>query len=397
MAILDFDQARSLVIQTVLAGRIRPQVETVSLEHAAGRVLATPIFADRDYPPLARSMRDGFAVHSESLPGNFQIVGEVRAGEIFEGAVGPSQAVEIMTGAPVPAGANQIVMVEHAHTDGGRMQTERPPRQGEFINPQGSESAKDALVLDAGCRLNYSQIAMLATVGCAEVVVFRKPIIAILATGDDIREVSETPLPQEIRNSNSYSIAAQVNRAGGVAEILRVAKDDLTDTKHQILKGLEADMLLLSGGVSAGKYDFVEPVMAELGAEFYFEGVNIQPGKPLVFGRVNHKFFFGLPGNPASTMVTFELFARAALELISGQNDLLLPLTEARLSMPMQHKTGLTRFLPGHLSKQGETVTPVSWQGSSDVGSLTRANCFIVVDSDRQSWQAGDRIRILLQ
>ena len=132
-------------------------------------------------------------------------------------------------------------------------------------------------------------------------------------------------------------------------------------------------------------------------AEFFFEGVNIQPGKPLVFGRVNHKFFFGLPGNPASTMVTFELFARAALELISGQNDLLLPLTEARLSTSFEHKPGLTRFLPGHLSTYGETVTPVSWQGSSDVGSLTRANCFIVVDSDRQSWQAGDRIRILLQ
>ena len=397
MAILDFEQARSLVIQTVYAGRIRPQVETVSLEHAAGRVLATPVFADRDYPSMARSIRDGFAVQSESLPGNFQIVGEVRAGEIFEGEVGPGQAVEIMTGAPVPAGADQIVMVEHAHTDGGSMHTDRPAKPGEFINPQASESAKDALILDAGCRLNYSQIAMLATVGCAQVVVFRKPVIAILATGDEIREVSETPLPQEIRNSNSYSLAAQVGRAGGVAEILRVAKDDLADTKHQILRGLEADMLLLSGGVSAGKYDFVEPVMAELGAEFFFEGVNIQPGKPLVFGRVNHKFFFGLPGNPASTMVTFELFARAALELISGQNDLLLPLTEARLSTSFEHKPGLTRFLPGHLSAFGETVTPVSWQGSSDVGSLTRANCFIVVDSDRQSWQAGDRIRILLQ
>ena len=397
MAILEFEHARNLVIETVAGGRVLPLLETVPLEDALGRILGSAVFADRDYPPMARSVRDGFALQASSLPGDFQIVGEVRAGGRFDGELGPAEAVEIMTGAPVPTGADQIVMVEHAHTDGGRMQTARPPAPGEFINPQGSEAAVGNVVIAAGCRLNYAHIAMLATVGIYKVPVYRKPRVAILATGDEIIEISQTPEPSQIRNSNSYSIAAQVSRAGGIAEILPVAKDDMAETRRLILRGLEADMLLLSGGVSAGKYDFVEPVLAELGARFYFDGVKIQPGKPLVFGTVQNRYFFGLPGNPASTMVTFELFARAALELLSGQNNLLLPLTEAPLTEAVQHKTGLTRFLPARIAAHGESVTPVPWQGSSDIGALVRANCFMVFDSNRESWQPGDRIRILLQ
>ncbi len=189
----------------------------------------------------------------------------------------------------------------------------------------------------------------------------------------------------------------QVQRAGGVPEILPVARDEHAHTRELIERGLSADLLLLSGGVSAGKYDLVERVLAALGAEFFFDRVLIQPGQPLVFGRARGKFFFGLPGNPSSTMVTFEIFARAAVELLSGQEDIALHMPYAKLTSEFHHRVGLTRFLPAHLSADGEEVTPVVWHGSSDVPALTRANAFLVVDADRAEWQKGDLIRILLK
>ena len=397
MAILEFSVARNLVIERVLAGRCSPDTELISLSESSGRVLAEAAKADRDYPPFDRSIRDGFAICSNSLPGYFKVVGEVQAGRVFAREIGPGEAVEIMTGAPIPAGADQVVMVEHAELDAGEMRTTRPPNSGEFINKQGCEVRSGAEVLAAGLRLNYSSVAMLATIGKAIVRVFKKPRVAILATGDEIVEVSSRPKPHQIRNSNSYSIASQVIRAGGIAHILPVTPDNLELTRKLIEEALDYDMLLLSGGVSAGKYDFVEPVLAELGAEFFFDGVLIQPGKPLVFGRVRDRFFFGLPGNPASTMVTFELFARPAVELLGGQGEAFLPLVEAKLTTPFQHKTGLTRFLPARLSNGGGNITPIAWQGSGDVASLSRAKCFLVADAERPSWQAGDSIQVLLQ
>lgn len=385
------------MIDKVLAGLCVPKTERISLAESSGRVLAEAAKADRDYPPFDRSLRDGFALFSNSLPGIFKVVGEVQAGRVFDGEIGPGDAVEIMTGAPIPTGADQVVMVEHAELDAGKMRTARPPARGEFINRQGCEISAGTEVLASGVRLNYSSIAMLATVGQSIVQVFKKPRVAILATGDEIVDVKSQPEPHQIRNSNSYSIAAQVTRAGGIPHIFPVAADNLERTRQLIEQALDYDMLLLSGGVSAGKYDFVEPVMAKLGAKFFFDGVLIQPGKPLVFGQVRGKFFFGLPGNPASTMVTFELFARPAVELLGGQSESFLPLVEAQLTVPFQHKTGLTRFLPAKLSNGGCNITPIAWQGSGDVASLCRANCFLVADANRESWQAGDSIQVLLQ
>jgi molybdopterin molybdotransferase len=237
---------------------------------------------------------------------------------------------------------------------------------------------------------------LLATIGITRVPVYRKPRVALLATGDEIVEPDERPADHQIRNSNVHSLAAQVARAGGEASILPVAKDDRESTRAAIELGLTSDLLALSGGVSAGKYDLVEVVLAELGAEFFFDRVLIQPGQPLVFGRAREKFFFGLPGNPASTMVTFELFARAALELLGGQEESLLPLTLAPLGADFRHKPGLTRFLPAWLSGDG-VLTPVPWQGSSDVPALARSNAFLVADADREQWKSGDTIRVLLK
>ncbi len=226
---------------------------------------------------------------------------------------------------------------------------------------------------------------------------FRRPRVAILATGDEIVAAHQAPLPHQVRNSNAHSLAVQVRGAGGVAEILPVAGDSLEALGPLLERGLAADLLLLSGGVSAGKYDLVEPALDGLGAEFYFDRVRIQPGQPLVFGRARGTFFFGLPGNPASTMVTFEVFARAAVEILGGETAPRLDMPFARLTCDFRHKAGLTRFLPAGRGADGAEVTPLGWQGSSDVPAVARANAFLVAEEDREEWRAGDWIRILLK
>jgi molybdopterin molybdotransferase len=225
--------------------------------------------------------------------------------------------------------------------------------------------------------------------------VFRRPRVAILPTGDEVVDITATPRHFEVRNSNAYALAVQVRRSGAETVMLPIAKDEYRHTLSLIERGLETDLLLLSGGVSAGKYDIVERILADLGAEFFFDRVKIQPGQPLVFGRVRDRFFFGLPGNPASTMVCYEIFGRSAAELLGGADHPVLPLTYARLTEPFRQKTGLTRFLPATLGCNGETVTPVRWSGSGDVAALARSNCFLVTEPDRESWEAADLIRVL--
>ncbi len=391
---LTFDEARACVLRE--AG-VSMGTETVALAEAAGRVLAEEIPADRDYPPFARSARDGFAVRAADLPGELRVIGEVRAGEVFAGAVATREAVEIMTGAPMPDGADAVVMVEHTERHGDRVSIQRSTAAGENFSPRGIEVRGGGAVLGAGIRIGHAEVAMLATVGHTRVVVYQRPRIAIVATGDEIVEFDQEPAPHQIRNSNAASLAVQVQRAGGVPEILGIARDNYESTRTQIRQGLEADLLLLSGGVSAGKYDLVEKVLAEFGANFFFERVKIQPGQPLVFGRAQGKLFFGLPGNPGSTMITFETIARAAVEKAQGLREPALPLLRARLTEPVRHKTGLTRFLPAILSPDGATIAPMVSYGSGDVAALARCNAFLVTDPDREMWAAGEDIRVLVK
>ncbi len=397
MATLTFEQARQCVLQNLCAARTQPQVEIVSLSDAAGRVLAEPVASDRDYPTLTRSVRDGFAARAQDLPGDLFVIGEVRAGESFAGEIQPGEALEIMTGAPLPRGADSVVMVEHCTVAGDRVTIPRTLARGENVSPQASQARANEVLLEPGHRLGFAEIALLATVGSTSVSVYARPQVAILATGDEIVEIHETPLDYQIRNSNVESLAVQVKRAGGCPNILPIARDLYQATRELTEHGLRFDMLLLSGGVSAGKYDIVERVLADLGAEFYFDRVLIMPGQPLVFGKARDKFFFGLPGNPASTMVTFEIFGRSAVELLGGQKEACLPLVWSKLSQDFRQKTGLTRFLPAVLSADGAQVTPMAWQGSGDVPSLTRANAFLVTEPDRENWTAGDWIRVLLK
>ena len=387
---VSFQEARTCVLDRITAARALPATEEVGLDCAPARVLAEDARADRDYPALARSVRDGFAVRATDTPGQLRVIGEVRAGDLFPREVNDGETVEIMTGAPIPRGSDAVVMVEHVIREADGRITTPIAKPGQFINPQASEARQNEVVIPAGKRLDYSSVALLATIGATRIRVYRKPRVAVLATGDEIVEPDQQPSPFQIRNSNVYSLAAQVARAGGEASILPVAKDEYAATSAAIERGLTFDLLLLSGGVSAGKYDLVETVLADL------DRVLIQPGQPLVFGRARGKFFFGLPGNPASTMVTFELFARAAVELLGGQTDGLLRLTQAPLATDFRHKPGLTRFLPASLSADG-LLTPVPWQGSSDVPALSRSNAFLVAAPDRERWEAGELIQALLK
>lgn len=396
MATVSFEEGRECVARVVRAAMRVAESERVDLLAGAGRVLAEDVAADRDYPPTSRSVRDGFALINADTPGTLNVIGEVRAGESFDGEVSRGEAVEIMTGAPVPRGADAVVMVEHVKRDGGRIGVDKPVVCGEAINPQGCEARQGDVVVRRGTRLGYAEIATLATVGRSSINVYRKPQVAIVATGDEIVEVGETPREFQVRNSNAQSLAVQVARAGGEARILPVARDNFESTAALVEQGLQHDLLLLSGGVSAGKYDIVERVLSDFGAEFYFDRVLIQPGQPLVFGRARGTFFFGLPGNPASTMVTFELFARLAVELLGGMQAPALPMANAKLTTPFRHRPGLTRFLPAVLSERGE-LTPVGWAGSSDVAALARANAFLVTEPDRESWEKGDWMRVLMK
>ena len=371
--------------------------EEIAVLDADGRTLAEAIHADRDYPPFARSARDGFAVKAEDLPGELRVIGEVRAGDTFADILVAGEAVEIMTGAPLPEGSDAVVMVEHTVRNGSHVRIERSQKPGDNFTSAGSEAAQGTAVLIPGQHIGFAEVGALAMVGRERVQVYARPRVAILPTGDELVDVGAEPEPFQIRNSNAWSLSVQVRRAGGEPEILPTARDNYESTRSAIERGLEADLLLLSGGVSAGKYDIVERVLADLGAQFFFDRVKIQPGQPVVFGAVQNKFFFGLPGNPASTMVTFEIFAKAALQRMGGATVTSLPFLRARLTKEFHHNPGLTRFLPASLSDDGASVEPIPWKGSGDIPSLARANAFLVADEDREAWAAGDDIRVLLK
>ena len=428
---LSFQQARDLVISRVTSLARESQTESVQLLQARGRVLAQDILADRDYPPFNRSIRDGYAVRSsDSQPGaTLRCIGELKAGDTPGVVVEPGSCVQIMTGAPLPPGADAVIMVEHTQRSADDVTLDRAVQPGQHVVSRGSEQAAGKLVLAKAARLGFAQLAAAAQVGAASLLVYRKPRIAILSTGDEVVNFSAVPGPFQIRNSNSVSLAAQVETLHAEPLLLGNANDTHEDLRAKISHGLTADALILSGGVSAGKYDLVEPVLRELGAEFVFDAVAIRPGKPVVFAICQGKPVFGLPGNPVSTMVTFDLFVRPAIEILSGTQPAPLPLFDAVITSRLTEKPGLTHFLPAHLecgspaaalpalahptthpqersskevlSNAAEAklgfpeVTPLSWQGSGDIIAMSRANCLLVVPPDRENIDPGERVQVL--
>jgi molybdopterin molybdotransferase len=427
--VLSFEDARHVVEEH--AAKLHPSgTESIDLLAAAGRVLAEPVLADRDIPPFPRSTRDGYAVRSADLariPATFAVIGEIKAGEKpdrMPKELGAGQAVSIMTGAPVPAGADSVVMVEYSARHGDRVEITRSAVSGENVVPCGAEARHGSLLLDRGLRLNDAAIALAASVGKTRLEVYRRPRVAVLTTGDEIVEISATPGPTQIRNSNSYSLAVQIREAGGEPVLLPIAPDEAKGLRRLIEEGLQSDLLLMTGGVSMGRYDLVEQVLSDMGAEFFFTGAKIQPGRPVVFGRCGAgtcgagtpldklgagsarqgtsvppapKYFFGLPGNPVSTMVTFELFARPMLEALAGHSPSKLMFLRARLKAEIRTKTGLKRFLPAMLTGEFENseVELVSWQGSGDIAATARANCYVVVPPDRERIPAGEWVAVM--
>lgn len=395
MATLTFAEARQEVLRRVLLPPDIPS-ESVWLSDALGRVAAHDIRSDRDMPPLPRSLRDGFALRAADLPGPLRLAGEIRAGQLPAQPVEPGQTLAIMTGAVIPEGADQVVMKEHVEHNGESITSTRAALLGDWISPAGSMARAGDIVIPRGRKIDAAAIAMLATIGQSQIAVYRQPVVRILATGDEVVDIARKPDNTQVRNSNSWALAADVRRFGGRAEILPIAPDQEQITRDLIAYGLEADLLLISGGVSAGEYDFVEVALANLGAEFYFDRVLIQPGQPTVFGQAKGTFFFGLPGNPLSTMVTFRIFAEAALSRLAGVADPELHFHTAALVSRYAHKPGLTRFLPGLLSDNGQQIALLPWQGSGDIPALVRANCFVVVDSAKEVWEPGENIKALL-
>jgi molybdopterin molybdotransferase len=401
---LSYEAARAKVIEIVRARMGHLQTENIFFADdpalALGRVLAENISADRNYPPFNRSTRDGFALRSADAahPGTkLRLIGESRAGVAFNGAVTPGACVQIMTGAAVPKGADTVVMQEHVHVDGEHVTFENAAHTGRNFVLAGSESRVGEVVVGRGERLGYPELAMAAQVGRARVVVTRRPRVAILSTGDEVVSVEQPPGPFQIRNSNSISLAAQVAMAGGEPVMLGSAPDEIEKLRALIQQGIGTDMIVLTGGVSVGKYDLVEQVLREFGAEFFFDAIAIRPGKPAVFGWCHDKPAFGLPGNPVSTMVTFELLVVPAIELMSGHKPDPLPFYKAKLVHPIELKAALTHFLPARVTwPSGEpSVALLPWEGSGDVGAVVRGNCYLVVHESNLILAAGDWVDVL--
>ncbi len=396
---IGYREARELVIARVagLGGVV--ETESVPLPEALGRVLAHDIVSDRDYPPFDRSIRDGYAVRAaDTHPGaQLRFTGELKAGDTPSISVSADSCIQIMTGAPLPADADAVVMIEHTSREGDLITLDRGVKNGQHVVRRGSEQAAGGIVLAAGARIGFAEIAAAAQVGAAHPVVTRKPRVAVLSTGDEVVDFASVPGPFQIRNSNSVSLAAQISLLGAEAVILGNAKDSLDELRTKISAGLEADALILSGGVSMGKYDLVEPVLREFGAEIIFDAVAIRPGKPVVFAICKGKAVFGLPGNPVSTMVTFDLFVHPAIDILAGAEPRPLPFVQARLTAPVRERPGLTDFLPAQISWRGETahVSPIAWQGSGDVVAMAHANCLMVVPPERERIDAGEAVHVL--
>ncbi len=410
--LVDFEAALRIVERAAREMLRRPpRTDRVPLLDAAGRVLAEPLVADRDQPAFDRSTRDGFAVQAGALNASagLRLLGQLRAGEIWRGAnVDPHSAVEIMTGAPLPLGADAVVMVEHVQRvdDIIRLAPGRALTARDNVVPRASEARSGEELLPAGTRLDAAGIALAASCGCADLTVFARPMVAIVATGDELVELHQTSGPQQIFNSNSYAIAAMTHAAGGHPGRLAIARDLREEVWKRVAQGRLWDLLILSGGVSMGEYDLVEEVLAQFGAEFLFTGVTMQPGKPVVFGRLPARqhhpnatpepecYFFGLPGNPISTQVTFHSFVEPFLRALAGEIGASPRWAQATLSDDVPAKPALTRLLPARM--QGVNVRVIGWQGSGDQAANARANCYAEL-LPGVAHRAGDVIRVLLR
>jgi molybdopterin molybdotransferase len=395
--------------QTIVLSHARPlPPERAALSPALlGAVLAEDAASDRDMPPHDKSMMDGYAVRTADLPGGrgeLAVIEEVTAGRTPQLALGDKQATRVMTGAPIPAGADAVVMVERTRTgDDGRVHIDDAGlRPGSNILPQGREMRRGDVVLRAGAVLRPQEIGSLATVGRATAAVVPAPSVAVLPTGDEVVEPSETPGPAQIRNSNGPMLLAQAARAGGRPRALAIARDRLDSLRPLVAEGLSADVLLLSGGVSAGKLDLTPGVLRDAGVAAHFHKVEMKPGKPVFFGTRDRAdgrpptLVFGLPGNPVSSFACFELFVRPALRRLRGLPDC-DPVVSAVLAEDFDYRTDRPTYHPARLEvgDGGWRVRAVPWFGSADLRGLLEMDALVVFPAGDHRHRAGTRFPVL--
>jgi molybdopterin molybdotransferase len=385
-------------LEIVLASTPRLSSEDVSLDEALGRVLDEDVASDVDMPPFDRSAMDGYAVRAEDVaaaPVILPVAGMLRAGQYPEAALAPGQAIQIMTGAPVPPGATAVQQVEKTRSvDGGsRVEILATVEAGANVARRGSEVRAGDVVLRAGQTIDPAAVAVLAASGRSRVRVGRRPVVAVLATGDELTGVDETPGPGRIRNSNGPALLAQARWCGALARSLGVVPDVTEAIAAAVEPGLHADVLVVSGGVSEGVYDLVEAVFARFGVEVAFDKVALKPGAPLVFGRRGDTLVFGLPGNPVSAQVTFDLFVRAALLRMQGAKLTSRPTLEAELLAPVRNRSGRQAHVPAHVRYEGGRLVadPIRSMGSADVVAHARANALLVLPADRTEVLTGER------
>jgi len=377
--------------------------ESVPLANARGRVLAEDIIADSDLPPFDRSQMDGYAVRSADVqvpPVRLAIAGESAAGRGWHHEMHMGQAVRIMTGAPVPAGADSVQQVELTRELDGEVEILEPVVPGRSIVKRGAEITAGETVLSAGERITAATMAGLAAFGYAKINVGRQPRVAVMATGTELVPVDQQPGKDQIRDSNNFSIGAYAELAGAVVERLPLAGDDASLLKRQIIEAAErSDIVVTSGGVSVGVYDFTKPALKEMSAELFFERVALRPGKPTVFARLpNGTLFFGLPGNPVSVSVTFNLFARSTVLAMQGATEPALVEEWAVLARRVKGSDGRESYLPAKLrtSEDGLLLAePLKWGGSSDFVGFVRATALIVLSPEANTLEAGTKVRVV--
>ena len=381
--------------------------EKVGLLDALGRVLGEDIIAPRSNPPWDNSAMDGFAVrwadiHSEhaisKIP-ELKIVEDVAAGAVAMKSVGPGEAIRIMTGAPMPAGADTVVRIEYTEPSESNVRIMLSEYgQGANIRPKGEDVQEGDCIIAKGTQLRSGEIGMLAILAKSFVLVHQRPRVGILSTGDELADLDESFDENKIINSNSYGIAAGVQEAGGIPILLGIAKDNPNSLKDKIRQGLTCDILVLSGGVSMGDYDFTKPVFAELGADMNFWKLAIRPGQPVAFGKIQGKLAFGLPGNPVSSMVTFDQLVRPAMMKLGGHATWERPIVKATFQETFSKQTDRRHFLRGVLAYENGSlvVRTTGKQGSGILTSMVKANGFIDVPEEVEGLQPGDVVNVQL-
>ncbi len=390
--------------KTVLDAAKPLGLEKIGLLEALGRVLGEDIIATRDNPPWDNSAMDGFAVrwedikqdHAITKPVELKIIEDVPAGKVATKAVGAGQAIRIMTGAPVPKGADTVVKVEETEPSGDQVRIFKEVERGGNVRPQGEDVKKGDTIMAKGTQIRPAEAGMLAILAKSFVLVYQRPRVAILSSGDELADLDERFDEDKIINSNSYGIAADVQEAGGIPILLGIAKDQPAALKEKIAHGLNADILVLSGGVSLGEYDFTKDVFKDLGAEMHFWKLAIRPGQPLAFGKIQGTLAFGLPGNPVSSMVTFEQLVRPAMMKMGGHRSYGRPVVQAVFQEKFSKRNDRRHFLRGVLSRQDGvlTVRTTGDQGSGILTSMVKANGLIDVPEDVTKLNPGDQVSV---